>query len=163
MHIYGKGNGSPALQAISCTELGGNAQRAFLESIEAYKNFQADAGRYAICLHSRTTEFANPSLIETVHRYRLKMQALTRYDGNTRCGTACTVASRIQQISASDTCIVVSGDGFADALSIVPFACAKHYPVFLASSTELYGCYAYGDADTLSEDLVETAVRAATG
>ena len=64
--------------------------------------------------------------------------AVERIGGATRSATAQGVARRVHELTGgSDTCIVTSGETFADALAISPYAYQTRTPILLASSAGL--------------------------
>ncbi len=60
---------------------------------------------------------------------------ITRIWGNTRYETAVNVCRAIsdRKLSMSDTGIIASGRGFADALSAAPYSASNHAPILLSS------------------------------
>lgn len=54
-----------------------------------------------------------------------------RLSGATRQDTALKIADKVHSSSQSSTCIIASGSGFADALSISPYAYANKAPIYL--------------------------------
>ena len=55
-----------------------------------------------------------------------------RISGDDRYETAEQIESEAAGISSGDTCLIVSGSGYADALSISAYAYANKYPILLA-------------------------------
>lgn len=64
---------------------------------------------------------------------------ITRIWGNTRYETAVNVCRAIsdRKLSMSDTGIIASGRGFADALSAAPYSASNHAPILLSGSDGL--------------------------
>lgn len=74
---------------------------------------------------------------------------VSRLFGDSRTATARAVAAEVLKGTHPDTCIIASGKGFADALSISPYAYKECAPIYLAE----------GDA-TLSQDTLQ-AIKSA--
>lgn len=80
------------------------------------------------------------ALSKTVEN-QLKAQGLkiTRYAGENRYQTAGLIASEVTSLTGSTEAILVSGENFADAMSIAPFAAQKGTPIYLTRSYTLAG------------------------
>ena len=58
-----------------------------------------------------------------------------RVYGQDQQGTARAIAERVKSVASSDTCIIATSWKFQDALSVFPYAYAKHAPIlFLCES-----------------------------
>lgn len=57
-----------------------------------------------------------------------------RVYGQDQQGTARAIAERVKSVASSDTCIIATSWKFQDALSVSPYAYAKHAPIFLCES-----------------------------
>lgn len=60
--------------------------------------------------------------------------SVERLSGNVRQDTALAIADKVRASTQSNTCIIASGKGFADALSISPFAYTAKAPIYLAEN-----------------------------
>lgn len=80
------------------------------------------------------------ALSKTVEN-QLKTQGLnvTRYAGENRYQTAGLIASKVTSLTGSSEAILVSGENFADAMSIAPFAAQNGTPIYLTRSYTLAG------------------------
>lgn len=65
--------------------------------------------------------------------------SVSRVFGSSRQETACEVAARVSSAreGSANRCIVVSGDSYADALSIAPYAYASATPLYLACAGDV--------------------------
>ena len=66
-----------------------------------------------------------------------KICSVERITGINRDDTARAISRKLHELCPGDTCIVASGAGFADALSIAPLAYANKLPVFLTTGKTL--------------------------
>lgn len=92
---------------------------------------------------------------ELANRYVARGFRLSRIAGETRQRTATEIAERLaagyegdHAIEWGDTCIVASGDSYADALAASPYAFAKLAPIFL---TESDGSISFWTAEAIKD------------